>query len=121
MSGCTAAQLAKIGVLKQKAVVEGQLFCAKAMGTTGTVTVALATALGVPITVIGVAADVVKEACAKIDAMPVSPPADPAAAPVVAVPAIAVPLPVTQTSVDNSQSGTTRLPGPGGVASGSKG
>lgn len=98
LGGCTAAQLTKMGLLKQKAVVAGQLFCSKET-TDGPLVMALETAFGVPVVVTGVESKVVASACAYVDAIPVSPPANPAAAPVVAVPQITVPLPVTQTSV----------------------
>ncbi len=85
LAGCTAAQT-------NTAVRDGQLFCAKAT-TDGPLVVAVADAAGAPIIVTGLAAAVVKGDCALIDAIPVTPPANPAAAPVVAVavPPAAVP------------------------------
>ena len=70
------------------AVVDGQLFCAEATAT-GPLVVALADASGVPVTVTGKASTVVSDACAVIGAIPVAPPANPAAAPVVAAPVAA--------------------------------
>lgn len=67
----------------QNAVVQGQLFCATNTAT-GPLVVALADASGVPVTVTGKASEVVARACAVIGAIPVVPPANPSAAPVVA-------------------------------------
>lgn len=67
----------------QNAVVQGQLFCATSTAT-GPLVVALANTSGVPVTVTGKASDVVAKACAVIGAIPVAPPANPSAAPVVA-------------------------------------
>ena len=75
--GCTPAQ-------QQTAIADGQLFCAKATAT-GPVVVALATMAGAPVVVTGAASTVVADACAIIGAIPVTPPAVPSAAPVVAV------------------------------------
>jgi hypothetical protein len=77
LAACSPAQQAR-------AVADGQLFCAKAT-TTGPLVVALADAAGAPVIVTGLSSDVVAAACRRISAIPVSPPADPAAAPVVAV------------------------------------
>jgi predicted ATPase len=66
-----------------QAVADGQLFCARATST-GPLVVALATAAGAPLTVTNKAAADVAAACAVIGALPVAPPANPAAAPVVA-------------------------------------
>jgi hypothetical protein len=74
---CTPAQ-------QQRAVVDGQLFCAVATAN-GPLIVALADAAGAPIVVTGMTSQAVAAACAIIAAIPVIPPADPAAAPVVAV------------------------------------
>ena len=52
--------------------------------------VALADAAGVPVSVIGQSSEAVAAACAAIGAIPVSPPADPAGAPVVAAAGVAV-------------------------------
>jgi hypothetical protein len=74
VSGCAPSQL----------VANGQLYCAKTSAD-GPLIVALADALGAPVIVTGLAANVVAADCAAIDAIPVTPPANPAAAPVVAV------------------------------------
>jgi hypothetical protein len=74
MGGCSTSRI----------VADGQLFCAKAMPDAPLV-VALADALGAPVIVTGLAANVVAADCAAIGAIPVSPPPVPAAAPVVAV------------------------------------
>jgi hypothetical protein len=78
--GCSPAQQAQA----QRAVVAGQLFCAKATQT-GPLVVALADALGVPVVVTGRTASAVADACALIGAIPVTPPSNPAGAPVVVV------------------------------------
>lgn len=78
LGGCTAAQT-------NSAVVDGQLFCARATSA-GPLVVALADATGVPVIVSGMTSSLVAADCAAIDAIPVSPPASPATAPVVAVP-----------------------------------
>lgn len=75
--GCTPAQ-------KARAVVDGQLFCARASAA-GPLVVALADAAGAPVVVTGMASDAVALDCSLVDAIPVVPPPDPAAAPVVAV------------------------------------
>ena len=74
--GCTPATV-------QKAVAEGQLFCASATAA-GPLVVALATAAGAPVIVTGATSQAVAEACAVIGAIPVSPPANPGGAPTVA-------------------------------------
>lgn len=76
-AGCTPAQ-------KARAVVDGQMFCAKATAD-GPLVVALANAAGAPIVVTGMASEAVALDCALIGAIPVTPPPDPASAPVVAV------------------------------------
>lgn len=68
----------------QQAVVSGQQFCATATAT-GPLVVALVNTAGTPVTVTNKGAADVAAACALIGAIPVSPPANPAAAPVVAV------------------------------------
>jgi len=83
--GCTAAQTNTV-------VKDGQLFCAKAT-VDGPLVVAVADAAGTPVIVTGLAAAVVKGDCALIDAIPVTPPPNPAAAPVVAVAVPPVALP----------------------------
>jgi hypothetical protein len=78
--GCSPAQQAQA----ERVVVAGQLFCAKATQT-GPLVVALADALGAPVVVTGRTAAAVSDACAIIGAIPVTPPRNPADAPVVAV------------------------------------
>lgn len=77
LAACTAAQQARV-------VADGQLFCAKA-STDGPLIVALADTGGAPVVVTGLASSVVAADCALINAIPVTPPPLPAAAPVVAV------------------------------------
>jgi hypothetical protein len=84
VSGCTAAQ-------QQRDVAAGQLFCVKAT-VDGPLVVALADAAGAPVIVTGLAANIVANDCAAINAIPVTPPANPAAAPVVAVALPKVPI-----------------------------
>lgn len=74
---------------QQRVVVEGQLYCALATKA-GPLVVAVATASGAPIVATGMAQAAVAGVCAAIDAIPVAPPPDPAAAPVVAAPVAAV-------------------------------
>jgi hypothetical protein len=74
---CTTAE-------KQTAIVDGQLFCAKSTPL-GPLTVAIATAAGVPVIVAGMASSGVAAICAEIAAIPVTPPVLVAAVPVVAV------------------------------------
>jgi len=80
LAGCSPAQQAQA----ERVVVAGQLFCAKATAT-GPIVVALADALGAPVVVTGRTATAVSDACAIIGAIPVTPPAKPSDAPVVAV------------------------------------
>lgn len=80
LAGCTPT-----GQLSPQAVATGQLYCATATAT-GPLVVALADASGVPVTATNKASSVVQAACAVINAVPVSPPANPAQAPVVAAP-----------------------------------
>lgn len=77
LTACAAA-------LQARVVAEGQLFCAKASAT-GPLVVALANAAGAPVIVTGMTAQSVTANCAIISAIPVSPPVNPADAPVVAV------------------------------------
>jgi hypothetical protein len=77
LAACSPAQ-------QTKAVVDGQMFCAKATAT-GPLVVAIADASGVPVSVIGMTSAAVQGVCATIAAIPVTPPVDPGAAPVVAV------------------------------------
>ncbi len=63
-------------------VTKGALFC-KQVGPLEPMVVALANAAGAPVSVTGMAANDVAEACAAVEAVPVAPPANPAAAPVV--------------------------------------
>jgi len=69
-------------------VTKGALFCQKATDDLPLV-VALANVSGVPVSVTGIASDVVAGACAGIAAIPVPPPADPSTAPVVMAPSAA--------------------------------
>ena len=69
----------------QKVVEAGQLFCATSTAT-GPLVVALADAAGAPVLATNATAAFVQAACAQINAIPVTPPPVPAAAPVVAVP-----------------------------------
>lgn len=85
LAACSASQQ----TAATNAVATGQLYCAKAT-TAGPLVVALADAAGAPVTVTGKAAATVASACAVIDAIPVEPPPDPAAAPVVAAPVVAL-------------------------------
>lgn len=64
-------------------VVNGQLFCATATAT-GPLVVALADEAGVPFTVTNKASALVSAACALVNGIPVTPPANPTQAPVVA-------------------------------------
>jgi hypothetical protein len=68
-----------------KAVVAGQLFCAQATAL-GPIVVALANAEGAPVVVTGASSTLVAAECAAINAIPVSPPINPASAPIVAAP-----------------------------------
>lgn len=78
LAGCTPAQ-------QQRAVVDGQLFCGFVTPAGLNMTVGIANAAGGPVVVNGLGADVVASYCAAIDGVPVVPPVNPAAAPVVAV------------------------------------
>ena len=82
LAACSPAQQARI-------VADGQLFCAQATAT-GPLVVALADASGAPIVVTGMASATVAADCALINAIPVTQPPAPAAAPVVAVAVVAV-------------------------------
>lgn len=85
LGACTPAQLAQINATTQTAIVDGQLFCAKAT-TAGPIVVAIINTLDAKaVTVTNKAASYVASVCATINAIPVSPPANIAAAPVVAV------------------------------------
>ena len=77
LAACSSAQT-------QQAVSDGQLFCATATAA-GPLVVAVADAAGAPVSVIGRSADAVAALCAALKAIPVVPPPNPAAAPVVAV------------------------------------
>lgn len=78
LSACTPAQ-------RTRAVVDGQLFCGVATNA-GPLVVALIDAAlgGAPVIVTGMTARAVAAACAVVNGIPVIPPPDPAAAPVVA-------------------------------------
>ena len=82
LAACTTTQTQQATATTGRVVTAGQLFCAKAT-TNGPLVVALADAAGAPVNVTGLASSVVADACAAINAIPVSPPANPAAAPVV--------------------------------------
>ena len=79
----------------QQTVAAGQLFCATATAT-GPLVVALAALNGAPVIVTNKAQAEVQAACALIGAIPVSPPANPAQAPVVA--ALVSPLTAAKTT-----------------------
>jgi len=89
LAACSGADQASV----ERAVVQGQLFCAKAQAS-GPLVVALADAAGVPISVTGRTASAVAAACAAIGAIPVSPPAAPSQAPIVAAPVVLAPVKV---------------------------
>ncbi|HXJ61913.1 MAG TPA: hypothetical protein VNU68_35185 [Verrucomicrobiae bacterium] len=88
LAGCSDTTNAKI----DRAIVQGQLFCARASAA-GSLVVALADAAGAPISVTGRSAASVAAACAAVGAIPVSPPPNPSQAPVVAAPIAATPAP----------------------------
>ena len=96
LTGCTALQQSAVNQAvansptAQRLVADGQLFCAQETAA-GPIVVAVADMLGAPVIVTGLSSDVVAGVCKSINAIPVSPPADPAQAPVVAAP---VPAPV---------------------------
>ena len=75
----------------QRLVKDGQLFCAQETAD-GPIVVAVADMLGAPVIVTGLSSDVVAGVCKSINAIPVSPPANPAQAPVVAAPVVAAPV-----------------------------
>lgn len=79
LSACTAAQTDKVNT----AVRTGQLYCGL-MTATGPLVIALANTSGVPVKVTGRSAAEVAAACALVGAIPVIPPPNPAAAPIVA-------------------------------------
>ena len=83
LAGCTTAQLQEAGVIGQKVVADGQLFCAKATAD-GPLVVALANAAGAPVIVTGLASAVVAADCAAINSIPVETPANAAEIPTVA-------------------------------------
>jgi hypothetical protein len=83
LAACSPTQIAKVQSGEQRVVAAGQLFCAQATQT-GPLVIALADSIGVPVVVTGATASSVSAACKVVDAIPVSPPADPASAPVVA-------------------------------------
>jgi hypothetical protein len=72
-------------------VTKGALFCSKATADAPLV-VALANVSGIPVSVTNATSDVVAAACAGISAVPVPPPADPAATPVVMAPSSLPPV-----------------------------
>ena len=77
LAACTPAQ-------QSKALADGQLFCALATAQ-GPLVVAIADVAGAPVSVIGMTKAAVDGVCAQLAAVPVTPPANPTAAPVVAV------------------------------------
>ena len=81
LGACSAAQTSSINAV----IAQGQSYCALATAT-GPLVVALANAQGVPVIVTNKTAQEVAAACALIGAIPVTPPANAAAAPVVAAP-----------------------------------
>lgn len=83
LSGCSASQMASFSTSSATNVKAGQLYCAEATAT-GPLVVALANLNGVPVKVTNQASADVAAACALVNAIPVSPPANPATAPVVA-------------------------------------
>ncbi len=87
LAGCSDATNARI----DRVVIQGQMFCAKATAT-GPLVVALADVAGVPISVTGRTAASVAAACAAVGAIPVTPPPNPATAPVVAAPVVLAPV-----------------------------
>ena len=92
LAACSASQTASVDGWVTKTVVAGQSFCAKATAD-GPLVVALADLSGVPVIVTDVASAVVAANCAAIGGIPVSPPANPASAPVVAIaPVVSVPV-----------------------------
>lgn len=70
---------------KRRVVAQGQLFCGVATSA-GPLIVAVADTAGAPIIVTGMASNVVAAVCGMLKGIPVTPPVDQAAAPVVAVP-----------------------------------
>jgi len=80
IAACTSTERASVTT----AITDGQLYCATATAS-GPLIVALAEAAGAPISVIGKTAATVSQLCGVISAIPVVPPADKAATPVVAV------------------------------------
>jgi len=81
LAACNAQQTDAVN----RAVVAGQQFCAVATATAPLV-VALADTAGAPVTVTGKSSAIVAATCALVGGIPVVPPPNPAAAPVVAVP-----------------------------------
>lgn len=79
LSGCALSPATKANL-----VTDGQLFCAKATAD-GPLVVALVNLAGVPVIATDAAKEVVDQACGAVNAIAVSPPANPAAAPIVAV------------------------------------
>lgn len=79
VAGCSATQVAS-----------GQLYCAKIVSGLPMI-VGLADLAGAPIVATGQAASIVTAECAIVQGIPVSPPANPAAAPVVAIAPVVAP------------------------------
>lgn len=84
LASCTDAQLASVDQVEARAAKAGALFCAKAGGPEGALTIMLANAAGAPVKAIGQSSDDVARGCALVNAIPVVPPANPDKVPVVA-------------------------------------
>lgn len=84
LAACSSSQTATVSTDIATLVADGALFCAKADGLGGTITVMLANAAGVPVSVTNQASAAVAKACALIAAIPVSPPANANGTPIVA-------------------------------------
>jgi hypothetical protein len=82
LSSCTPGQV-------QSIVATSQLYCGVATST-GPLVVAIVDTSGRPVSVLGKTAQAVAAICAAVDAIPISPPASAASAPVVAVDTAAV-------------------------------
>ena len=86
LAACSAQQTAAVNSV----VVQGQSYCAIATAAGPVVAALINAADSKAVTVTGKAADLVAKTCAIVNGIPVVPPANPAAAPVIAV---AVPAP----------------------------
>jgi len=96
---------------QRRIVVDGQLFCALATQA-GPLVVAVADVTGTPVVVTGMAPATVAAICGSLAAIPVVPPPDPEAAPVVAVPRSVAPagwlLPRQDLDADRHHTGLNR-------------